>query len=764
MMKMKRLSQIIGYVTLATMAPPKTFAALEEVIVTAQKQEENMQSVPISISALTTEQLQRKGITSFQGVALNSPSITFMPFPSSGNTLTVYIRGQGIGDPGQIAADGAVGLYVDGFYIARPQASTFDLADVERVEVLRGPQGTLYGRNTIGGAVNIISKTPTGEFGFKQDFSFGNYNYFRSLTTINLPKVGDLSTKFSILKSDKDGYVKNLGSGRDYGEEYQRGGRFSLRWDPLSELYVDYFLEKGDLDSTPPYFQVPAQNGKTYKYLNGATLPPYYAADHRMTHTYRPVDLNLSTSNFEGHGLTVTWDLNDSVTLKSLTGYRKLYYTAYQDYAEAFSGTYRTTDVYHQHQFSQEFQIIGNALDNRINYIGGLYYFEEAGFHQNLVMMTLLAPSYQDRKVDADGKSRAAFGQLTWTPPILDDRLDITLGGRFTRDVKNAQRYSLNRKLSDNSVINVVENGTDGAANRQHFSRFNPALTLNYKWTDDISTYAKATTGYKAGGSDEAVPTGQFSSTYGPEELTNYEVGLKSYWFDHTLRANITYFYDKLKDKQMSFKIDPSQVSLTQVFNAGRMVVKGVESEFVWAPSEDFSMNLDYVFLDAAFTEIKAPENTVFNPIRNPSSPVGLGEDVSGYFAPNGAPKNSVNVGANYTFMHFDAATLTASVDYRWQDRYKTSFGPRVPGDELAWYPSYGLWNGRLTLAMDLPKGDKAKISFWGKNIFHANYYQYLIPGPGPSISILGKPYGLTYKNIAWNEPPTWGIDLNYEY
>src|SRR5579862_5044655 len=175
---------------------------IQEVVVTAERRAENLQTTPIAITALSAETLNKQGVTDFAGVAQSSTSLNFTPYPSSSNTLILYMRGQGVADANQITQDGSVGLYEDGFYIARPQAETFDLADVERVEVLRGPQGTLYGRNTTGGAVNIISKKPTGDFDVKFSIDGGQRNYVRALGTINLPGVAGIDTKFTLLYSN----------------------------------------------------------------------------------------------------------------------------------------------------------------------------------------------------------------------------------------------------------------------------------------------------------------------------------------------------------------------------------------------------------------------------------------------------------------------------------------------------------------------------------------------------------------------------------
>lgn len=183
--------------------------SLEEVVVTAQRREERLQDVPIAMTAMDFEVLRDRGVTDLVGVIKATPSMSFTPYPATANTLTLYMRGSGVQDAGQITIDTATGLYQDGFYISRGQMVTFDLADIERVEVLRGPQGTLYGRNTTGGAVNLISRRPSGEFGFRQELGFGNNGRLRSLTVLDLPKWDGLSTKLSFLKRQQDGYVEN---------------------------------------------------------------------------------------------------------------------------------------------------------------------------------------------------------------------------------------------------------------------------------------------------------------------------------------------------------------------------------------------------------------------------------------------------------------------------------------------------------------------------------------------------------------------------
>ena len=766
---------------------PLVAAQIEEVVVTAQKREESLQTTPIAISAMTGDQMERMGITSFEEVAYAAPNLNLTPYPSSASLLILYMRGQGVSDPMQITSDTSVGLYQDGFYLSRPQASAFDLADIERVEVLRGPQGTLYGRNTTGGAVNLISKKPTGEFGLKQTLTAGNYNYFRSLTTVDLPEWQGLATKFTVLKSQKDGYVRNQGSSHDFGEKEELSGRLSLLWQPTDELTVDYFYDHGNIKSTPLYYQNGALNGKT---MLGY---PYEGQHKRRSRTYRPIDLPESGSRFEGHGLTLTWDALEQLTVKSLTGYRDLSWDTYQDYAEAFTqaagfdftspiGSIAYDDI-SNHQFTQEFQFIGTALDGALDYVAGLYYFNESGSHYEQYIIDMPAMLYdnnqdptlppnivpghylqtKDRWVSTTSKSHAVYGQATWTPPILDHRMDITLGARWTQDKRTGKRHFVVTDAIDGfSAPPEIDLGKS----RSKFSRFNPALTVNYNWNDDLSTYAKVVTAYKAGGASEGSPLGNFEQTYAPEEVTSYEVGLKSHWLDRRLRLNAAAFYSKFDDMQLAFTADVEDLSIIQSYNAGKANVKGFELELLYAPIDDLTINMEYAWLDATMDKVKVIPNTLFSPDMNPASPYQPGQNIKKVFEVPYVSRDSVNLGIDYLFLRAARAEFSARLDYHFQSKnYNTATtGSAVPNRSNYQQPSYGVFNGRLTMDLDLPRGDQLRLSLWGKNIFNKKYPVHVLglgtPVATPEVPVAG--WMETAK--IWNEPATYGVELVYQY
>lgn len=751
--------------------------AIEEVTVTAQKREENLQNTPIAMSALSADTLEKMGISDFTDVAKASPSIHFTTYPSS-NMLTLYMRGQGINDPMQITADGSVGLYQDGFYAGRPLGAIFELADLERVEVLRGPQGTLYGRNTTGGAVNMISKRPTGEFGFRQSFTVGTRDLFRSLTTIDLPAWNDVSTKLTILKSSQDGSVHNTGNSHDFGESEQLSGRLDLHWNVNDAVTADYFFETGNLDSTPLYFQ-------NEQVEQSGRVAGYTKADTRRDTTYRDIDLAESSSRFENHGLTLAWDISDAFTIKSLTGYRELKVDGYQDYAEALGTAVSTNainavDEIQSYTFSQEFQFIGNALDDRIRYVSGLYYYRDSASHfQDFFTGINATPSYASsihklRDVSAEAQSLAAYGQVTWKPNILEDRFEATLGARYTRDKRDAERKLLTSigsgAMFGGGTITVPGSTERGVGNDQEFSRFNPSLTLNYNWTDDLSTYAKVATGYRAGGSSEAAPLGSFDLTYGPEKIISYEAGMKSYWLDRRVRFNAAAFQSNIDDMQMLIATSPIDSSVVQGFNAGESTIKGVEFDLLVQPIDDLSLGLNYAYLHTQFDSVDAPARTIFDSASNPLSPYSAGDDIKGLFVVPNAPRHSVTASADYTLWKFAASDIAAHLDYRWQSHMYTSAlgGADVPDQVDVGVGAYGILNGKLTWAFDLPRGDQAKLSLWGKNLTNQYYATQVIGLGGGPVDVAapapGNTAGRKALAQAWSEPPSYGVEVVYEY
>jgi iron complex outermembrane receptor protein len=739
---------------------------LEEVVVTAQKRSENLQDVPIAISALSAADLQARGITDFTGIAESNTSMNFTPYPSSSNELILYMRGQGVADPEQITQDGSVGVYEDGFYIARPQIATFDLADVERVEVLRGPQGTLYGRNTVGGAINIISEKPTGELDFKAEATLGTRDDGRALAVINLPAVQGVAAKITLLATNIDGYVKNPGSGpgyQDFGISRQEAGKLQLRYDQGGPFTADYFFEHYDLQSTPIYYQDPLLDG---------VIPDYVGNGKPNTTAYTAIPLPLSDSTSNAQGLTLAFKFNDALMFKSLTGYRSLYSNAYQNYAQAFTNpfeyaflgafSFTTQDVINSNEFTQEFQLIGNVGD-QFDYVFGLYYYREGANHledEGIAYTILPFDEQSSRYVVADSKSRAGYGQATWKIPGFDDKLKLTLGARYTHDTKDATRDETATLVGVGVIASEIN-----ATNSQTFSKFNPAGTLAYDWTRDLNTYVRIATGYRAGGSSEGAPIGSFGTTYGPETSTQYEIGLKSYWLDHTLRINAAAFYTDIHDLQMQFNTDPTNLGIVLTQNAGAATIKGFEWESMYQPIQDLALGFNWTYLDPEIKQVTAIAGTVFDPSVNPDSPYHVGENVAELFRLPYAPRNIFDATADYTFLHANNGGYSVTLNYRYQERQWDSAptGPAVPDNQLYSIPGHGTLDARLTYSTELPNNKRLKVSLWGKNVTQLHYLQHII-GQGSALAVPGTPAGFTYQSLAWEPPPTYGVDFSYGF
>ena len=696
-----------------------------DIVVTAQRRGENLQSVPIAVTALTGEAMRDQGINSLQSVVEATPTLYQASYTVSSSTLFLFMRGMGLGDPIQITKDGSVGFYENGIFNPRPQSIIFDLGDVERVEVLRGPQGTLYGRNTTGGAVNIISRAPSGEFGLRQLASYASRNQYRSITNIDFPEFANIAIKGTIALGGDDGYGENpddpdVPNTQDFNKEQHVAGRIAARWQPTANFTADYSFQLGRVTTTPILLVAPGLNG-----IEVVPGIPYQAEKYRA---YRPVPLYDSKTRIRDHGLSLEWQATDDLTLRSLTGFRHHRSFNYQDTLEAYFIQLATTHIIHSDQFSQELQAFGSVGD-MLTYTAGLYYYRDKSEHFQRLDFGPGGTSVYD--VRARSISMAAYAQATITPPILEERFDVTVGGRLTRDKRRASR---------DQFFSGIELERD-ISNNQRFTRFNPALTLSYRWSEDVNSYAKVATGYRAGGSSETSP--DFTQTYGPEELTSFEIGLKSELFDRRLRANVAAFYNKYKDIQLDLTADPDNPTITRTLNAGRANLKGVEVELSAVPMRDLRLDFSYAFLDTKITRVTAP-----------GSPINL----AGLFRIPYAPRHSINAAAVVTVARFDRAELTVRGDYSYKSAVwnTAGAGPDVPGNRFYRTPGYSTVNGRISLATE-----------WGDHPANiALFVQNLLDNDKPVITtaVGAQSTGFILSNLAYAEPRVVGVELQFAF
>jgi iron complex outermembrane receptor protein len=703
--------------------------------VAAHAEESSSQSVTV----LSAADLEARGLTALDGIAAAVPEVSFTRALNSIDTLSLYMRGEGPVAPGQITLDGAVGIYQDGFYVSRLQANTFDLLDLERAEVLAGPQGAAYGRNTAGGVINLVSEAPSGKLAFNQDVDFGNRNSYRIQSSLDTPDWHNLSAKVTLLASGIDGYVKNpAANSHDFGLEKQRAARLQLRWDALSSLRAEYFLERGALDSTPEYPSDPAENGQNlYSDID------YYADPNGPMHSaYRPVNLPLSTSNHTAHGLTLTWHAWPAFSVESRTGYRTMNANEEQDYVEFFGSPRGSVDLYDQRQFSQDLRFSGELFDRQLGYTVGATYFKESATHEDDFILLGFAPGLPERgiqvtQVSAETRSQAEYARLFWRPAFPGRHLELTAAARYTRDSKDADRGV----EQDNVELEHDEHS------HLSYNRVTPEGSLVWHWNDAVSTYAKVSTAYVAGGALETAPNGAFATNvFRPESSTTYEVGLKSAFLGDRLHADAALFDSRRKDVQYALPID---ILTAEVLDFQRVTVKGASFDLRAAPLQDLTLHASGTWLHAS--------------IDMPAS--------SDVFALPYTPRYAGSLAADYDVAHLDRKDLLVHLDYVYRARMFADggTGPAVPGNQFDTQPAYGLLNGRITLTQETDWAHHVKISIWGRNILNRKYYQPAV-GVGPGVTGFDPstpstpPGGYTARAGAWAEPATYGLEVRYEY
>lgn len=714
----------------ATGQPSKGWA-LEEVMVTAQRRTENSQDVPMAVSSLNAEALQKIGFTSLRDIADKIPALTIQPDYERASALKVYIRGVGQEKPANFERDNGVGIYLDDIYVAHGNGLAAEMNDVERIEVLAGPQGILYGRNTIGGAVKFISAKPTGEFGIKQQLDLGNYDLVRSVTHLNLDSTANVSSKFTLLRSHKNGWVENSGRGGDPGEKEATGYRVALRWEPNDQWLVDYVYDNIDQDSVSGY----QQHGYT---MFAPNLTAFKVYKDRQDKTWRPIDLDIRDDfETEGHALTAQWFLADKLSLKSITGYREFSGDALQDGAESFNVSTLVTNAVEQDQFSQEFLLSGENADGSIKFHTGLYYFEEEADQQEAELVSnyaiaaaindallagepIVPPALSDlrpeNQYDIENKSRAIYAQVTWSPAELDYRLTLDLGARYTED----ERYLRWVKPINADSPFPIEDQDDFEADS-----FDPAFTVDWAWTDSVHTYFRYAQAYRSGGFDTGAERLQ---AFDSEELESYEVGFKSKLLDNKLLFNIAVFDLDYSDIQIQFfdpGLDVDQPPARVTVNGAAASTQGVEFEMRYMPTANLMLRAAGAYLES--------DSTVTNPFTGETGDRPLFN----------TPKLKYNLEADYTFADTRFGSLSGVLSYDYRDEELGAGNT----DETDFKPDYGLFNARLMLSQIPVAVGELGLALWSKNLLDEEYQTYH-----------------AFGSVVYGEPRTVGASLTYQF
>lgn len=822
----------------------QTHAGLEEIVVTARKREESLQDSPISITAFTSDKLDRMHIDRLDGIANATPNLMFdtgTSFSGGTSAAAVYIRGIGQIDF-TLNSEPAVGIYLDGVYIGTSIGSVLELADIERVEVLRGPQGTLFGRNTIGGAINITSRMPGPEPYTELKATVGSDDWLDARATVNVPISDTLSAKFSAGTYNRDGYVASpdASSGDGLGDINRDAARALFRFEPSDRFEATFSAdwsrqrEKGVpsvLVGTfegaslaaigaranpasplyvPPPFPLPAtsfidlynilattplgEQGGIAGLFPGVVPNPYFGTptigpgdvidiDHDPWRNPSTIDLSSDTDVW-GLMLNLAYDL-EWATIRSITAYRDVEARTGFNTGGVAQVIAHLAGEYETDQFSQEFQLSGTGLDGRLQWLAGVYYYQQDGFNVDDADFT---PIRVLSGALIDNSSTAGFAQLTFD---VTEKWSITGGLRYTDETKKfivpencyplllgpeslfdgtsvscAQLHTvIDPKFANagfltfvNAPVFPAEGGrfcclpvsdADGnivalvpglaagdellprGTTRQSYDDLTPSANATYRWNEDLLTYLSYAEGFKSGGYVQRVfPPRTAPPAFEPETSKLYELGFKWTGFGNRARVNAAVFHTEYED--LHVQVNDGIAAVTR--NAAAAEVQGFELEVTLAPTANWLIDASVGHLDGEYTDLDVAENLT-------TDIFALSEDSELV----NTPEWSTHLGVQYTISLAGGAQLVPRIDWSYvSDVHKDALnfpqmhqaGYHLLDAGITWISASGDW----------------ELSLFGKNITDE---RYIVSGYanalniGTAVAALGRP-------AEWGLSATW--------
>jgi iron complex outermembrane recepter protein len=759
----------------AAASEPQDSSGLVDIVVTATKRETNLQETPIAIAVMSDEELKKRQVSSLLDLSDGGiPSLRISTFESRQTALTVGMRGIVPDDANQPAREQGVGVYIDGVYLGRQHGLNSGFLDVERIEVLKGPQGTLFGRNTEGGAVNMVLRAPTGEFRGRATAGIGNFGSYQGSLRLDLPEVAGFSIKLDGSLQHQNATTKNPLAGQKGWNYYHRyGGRAAVRWKPVDGLIADFSIDAGRDESTAflsqlinfnPMGRPVATNAQLL--ANGGRPPSGFVAPlpsivqvqpDRASRASIGVPQDPSISKTFGVTAKFAWDVIEDAEIRSITAWRTVSDRQFDN-----SGLANRTPVYapnatfsrysiatlDQRQFSQELQVVGKLGDN-FDYVFGGYYFNEraedsartpntnrwngdgTGFSIVDPLTYPLSPT--SRASEAFAKSYAVYGQGTYTL----NQFALTLGARMTKDEKNGTLFTVNGAPTN---FTFVEND----------KRFDPLVTLAWNASDTINFYAKYATGYRAGGASSRSLNYR---SFGPESVKSYEIGAKTEFFDRMVRLNVAGYIMDRSDTQVDFNFFIPQPNGTvrntlETVNAeGTTKIRGIEADLTIRPTDGLSMGLSY-----AYTKTKVPlaRNTVQEQL-NASLPVPITTPVFQEVYILYTPKHALSGSIDYDLPVGNAGTmLKFHMDGNYSSPAFSFANENVKTDKSF------VVNGRLSLA-DIPMSDGGQtltVALWARNLFNESH---IYRRSNANRLVLGD-----YANF--NAPRTFGVEASVRF
>ena len=589
--------------------------SLEEVVVTARRRSESLQDVPIAVTAFSSRDLAIKGNSDITELAQAVPSVTLEPSRATSSTLTAFIRGVGQQDP-LAGYEQGVGLYLDDVYMARPQGNVIDIYDVERIEILRGPQGTLYGRNTVGGAIKYVTRRLDDEFSGSVKATYGEYDQVDLVGTVSVPVSDSFRIGGTVASFQRDGYGENKTTGDEHYNKDVFAYRLSAEWLPTEDVLVRFAYDDTTDKSNPV---------AGYRVRPGAVSGDPVLSD--IYDTTAGASENVSTSGINGNNeveadgwmVSVDWNFGDNYTFRSITAEREDYTESVIDFDSLAVDDFDAPVIYDNEQFTQEFQLLYNG--EKMNLVTGLYYIDaEASNDFDVVLGQLGRTAYGSELTAYTGgevttESWSAFADLTWN---FTDKLSVSVGGRYTDDKRTADVLRASYLGAGGSPFFGNDDALFLGASSDYqaeetWTDFSPRVNISYLWTDDITVYGGYSQGFKAGmfdprGANFATPA--VEEGVDPETLDSYEIGIKSSYWDGRAITNVALFYSEYTDMQVpgSVGIDTDGDGINDDFagtltNAGEAEISGIEIEGTFLFTENFSMQVAASFLDAQITE-----------------------------------------------------------------------------------------------------------------------------------------------------------------
>lgn len=709
------------------MAQEEQASADDEIIVTARRREESLQDVPISISVQTAEALDQRGAETITALSEITPNATVQVARGSNSTLISFIRGVGQQDP-LWGFEPGVGLYVDDVYVARPQAAVLDIFDIERIEVLRGPQGTLYGRNTIGGAIKYV----TGRMDpvnpeLRARLQVGSYNQTDAILSGSLPLGENFVIGGAVAAYARDGYGENLTTGAEHNNKDVDAYRLSAEWTPSDNLFFRLSADHVNDDSNARHGHREVANGALPDF---APLPDVYDTRAGIG------DENHVEST--GYSLLGEWTLSDALTLKSITATRRGETDTLIDFDGTPSPTLDVPAYYADEQFSQEFQLLFEG--DRIQGVAGLFYLDasaEGAFDTVLGGANLTI--YTAGQVDTE--SLAAFADVSFD---ITDTLSASVGARWTRDERAGrvyrQNFTQNVAGSWSPFFNPSSPATAGLlrsnySNSTTFEEVTPRVSVTWEPTDDWTFYGSYSRGYKSGGFDmrgDVVLTPATVNGYEPEFVDAYELGFRAALLDGRARLSGAVFQSDYQDVQIT-RQEPTVAGSIASFvdNAAAATISGAELEGTVYFTDNFNAVFAVGYTDSGFDEYMS--NTV---VANPAPPpatIVVPVDLSSTADIQNTPDWTAALSFNYTVDLGNAGSLvfTPSASYRSEYQLFEIPAPLIDED------GYTLYNASLTWTS---ADDHLRIGIHGQNLGDELYRVggYNFPGALFGNSIIG--------------------------